>query len=188
MTLKKKNDNIILDRIIEALPPTNDELYIEHPVGSNSFTLKREDGKFKKKLLQKAKNIFSGLKTDPNKVLFSEEKIDSRLFKKLKKSRYAKNSLLLKLIYLVDNKLCDEEKVLIRVDYIEKGEIDRSTLYNFDGPFQLIHIDVGNLEILGKSATTPRYVLLAVDLYFSKRYMFIYAFQKTDSAKNENIL
>ena len=110
------------------------------------------------------------------------------MFKKLKKSGYAKNSLLLKLIYLVDNKLSNEEKVLIRVDYIEKGEIDRSTLYNFDGPFQLIHTDVGNLEILGKSATTPRYLLLAVDLYFSKIYMFIYAFEKTDSAKNENIL
>ena len=35
-----------------------------------------------KKLLQKAKNIFSGLKTNPNNILFSEEKIDSRLLKK----------------------------------------------------------------------------------------------------------
>ena len=99
-----------------------------------------------KKLLQKVKNIFSGLKTDPNSVLFSEEKIDSSLLKKSEKSRYAKDSLLLKLIYLVDNKLNDEEKVPTRVDYIEKREIDRSTLYSFDTPFQLIHADVGNLE------------------------------------------
>ena len=35
-----------------------------------------------KKLLQKAKNIFSSLKTDTNSVLFSEEKIDTRLLKK----------------------------------------------------------------------------------------------------------
>ena len=40
----------------------------------------------------------------------------------------------------------------------------------FDGPFQLFHADVGNLEFLGKSATVPRYVLLVVDLYFSKVY------------------
>ena len=66
------------------------------------------------------------------------------MLKKFKKSRYAKDSLLLKLIYFVDNKLNDEEKVLARVDYIEKREIDRSTLYNFDGPFQLIHTDVGD--------------------------------------------
>ena len=29
---EKINENIIMDRIIEALPPANDELYIEHPV------------------------------------------------------------------------------------------------------------------------------------------------------------
>ena len=41
---------------------------------------------------------------------------------------------------------------------LKKREIDSSTLYSFDGPFQLIHADVGNLELLGKSATAPRYV------------------------------
>ena len=42
---KKIDENIIMDEIIEALQPTNDEFYIEHPVDSNSFTLKREDGR-----------------------------------------------------------------------------------------------------------------------------------------------
>ena len=45
--------------------------------------------------------------------------------KKLKKSKYAKNSLWLKLIYLADNKLDDEEKVPTRVDYVLKKETDR---------------------------------------------------------------
>ena len=81
-------------------------------------------------------------------------------------------SLLLKLICLADNKLDDEEKVPSRVDYVEKIETDRSTLYNFDGPFQLIHADVGNLEFLGKNATIPRYVLLVADLCSSKVYVF----------------
>ena len=35
---KKIDEEIIIDRIIEALPPKNDEFYIEHPVGSNEFT------------------------------------------------------------------------------------------------------------------------------------------------------
>ena len=77
-----------------------------------------------------------------------------------------------KLIYLINNTLEDEEKVLTRVDYVVKREIDRSTLYSFDGPFQLIHADFGNLEILGKSATTARYVLLVLDLYSSKIYVY----------------
>ena len=49
--------------------------------------------------------MFTSLKTDPNSVLFSEEKIDERLFKKFKKSKYAKDSILLKIINLVDIKL-----------------------------------------------------------------------------------
>ena len=125
-----------------------------------------------KKVATKCTKHISSLKTDPNSVLFSEEKIDTRLLKKLKKSKYAKDSLLLKLIYLVDNKLNDEEKAPTKVDYIEKREIDRSTLYSFDGPFQLIHADVGNLEVLGKSSTTARYVFLSVDLYSSKIYVY----------------
>ena len=55
-----------------------------------------------KKFLQKAKNIFKNSKTDPNSVLFSEEKIDNRLVKKLKKSKYATVFFLLKLIGLVE--------------------------------------------------------------------------------------
>ena len=47
-----------------------------------------------------------------------------------------------------------------------------STLYSFDGPFHLIHADVGNLEFLGKNATITRYVLLVVDLYSLKIYFF----------------
>ena len=96
---------------------------------------------------------------------------------------------MLKITYPVDYKLNDEEKVLTRVDYIEKREIDRSTLYSFDGPFQLIHADMGNLEFfLGKSTTAPSYTLLAVDLYSSKNICLSYAFKKTDSTKNKNIL
>ena len=104
-------------------------------------------------------------------LFFSEEKIDTRLLKKFKKLKYAKDSLLLKLIYLVDNKLENEEKVPARVYYVEKREIGRSTLYNFDGPFQLIHADVESLKFLGKNVTTPRYVLLVVDLYSLKVYI-----------------
>ena len=50
----------------------------------------------------------------------------------------------------------------------KKDNIDRSTLYSFDGPFQLLHADVGNLEFLGKFATNPKYCLLFVDLFTSK--------------------
>ena len=53
---------------------------------------------------------------------------------------------MLELIYNANTKLEDEEKTTTRVDYVGKRETDRSTLYSFDGPFQLIHLDVENLE------------------------------------------
>ena len=51
-----------------------------------------------KKFLKEARTLFNSLKIDPSSVLFSEERIDDRLLKKLKKSRYLKDSQLLKLI------------------------------------------------------------------------------------------
>ena len=43
---KKIDEEIIMDIIIDALnDKTYDEFYIEHPVGSNYFTLKRKDGR-----------------------------------------------------------------------------------------------------------------------------------------------
>lgn len=68
-------------------------------------------------------------------VLFSGGKKDKRLLKKLKNSSYRKNNLLLKLVNLAEQKINDEDKVPTRVDYVEKREIDRSTLYRFDVPF-----------------------------------------------------
>ena len=44
------------------------------------------------------------------------------------------------------------------------------TLSSFDGPFQLVHADIGNLEFLGKSASFPKYVLVLVDLFSSNLY------------------
>ena len=83
---KKMHEEIMMDMIIDVHnDKTNDENYIEQPVGSNYFTFdeKMED----EKLIQKGRNYLSNLKTDPNSILFSEEKIHERLFKKVKNSK-----------------------------------------------------------------------------------------------------
>ena len=66
----------------------------------------------------------------------------------------------------------NEIVIPIRLDYAKKREMDRSSLYSIDGPFQLMHVDIANLEFLGESATTPRYALLAIDMYSSKVYVY----------------
>ena len=123
-----------------------------------------------KKDFKKAKNAFEKLKLDPSSVAFAEEILDKKLLLKLKKSKYAADKNFFKLVNLLenDNLIFDTDSVK-RTDYVEKIEIDHSTHYSFDGPFQLFHADVGNLEFLGKNAT---YVLVLVDLFSSKIYTF----------------
>ena len=76
-----------------------------------------------KEVPQKARTLFGRLKTDPVSVLFSEELLDKRLLKKLKKSKYAKGTELLKLINLADNKnFLDKNKLPTGTDYEEKRE------------------------------------------------------------------
>ena len=114
--------------------------------------------------MQEARNIFEKLKTDEKSVLFSEEKLNIKLFKKLKKLRYHGDKKLLKLIDLAENNSGQFNEnngniIPIRLDRVGKRKIDRSTLYSMDGPFQLMHADTAKLEFLGKSATTPKYAL-----------------------------
>ena len=128
-----------------------------------------------KKNFKIARTIFSRLKTDPSSVVFAEELLDKKLFIKLKKSKYTKDKNFFKLVNLLDNNNVDfrsEDGTVKRTDYVEKREIDHSTLQSFDGPFQLVHADVGNLEFLGKTASYPQYVLVLVDLFSSKVYAY----------------
>ena len=71
-----------------------------------------------------------------------------------------------KLVNLLENNsVIFEPETVKRTDYVKKREIDHSTLYSFNAPFQLFHADVGNLEFLGKNATFPQYILVLVDLF-----------------------
>ena len=126
-----------------------------------------------KKEFKKAKNMFDALKVDPSSVLFSEEILDKKLLNKLKKWKYESEKLFYKLVNLIDSKnVFDDGKAPTKTDYVEKRENDRSTFYSFDGPFQLLHADVGNLKFLGKNTTFPQYVLVIADLFSSKIYAY----------------
>lgn len=72
----------------------------------------------------------------------------------------------------------ESKTVPLRLDCIEKQEIDRSTLYSVDGPFQLVHEDIGNLIFLGKWAAHPNYCFVAVDVYSSK--VCVYPMEQRD--------
>ena len=121
---------------------------------------------------KKAKNAFDKLKLDPSSVDFAGEILDKKLLAKLKKSKYAADRNFFNIVNLLENNVNFDSDNVNRTDYVEKREIDHSTLYSFSSPFELFHADVGNLEFLGKSAMFPGYVLVLVDLFSSKIYTY----------------
>ena len=65
----------------------------------------------------------------------------------------------------------EEEIISTFVPFIEqKKDIDRSTLYSFNGPFQLLHTDIADNRFFSESAADPHYCLLFVDLFTQKIY------------------
>ena len=51
----------------------------------------------------------------------------------------------------IDN-IFEKDVVATKTTFVEKKiQMERSTLYSFDSPFQLLNADVANLEFLGKS-------------------------------------
>ena len=65
------------------------------------------------------------------------------------------------------------EKPPLTMQFIGKRrDIDRSTLYSFDGPFQLLQADIAHIRFLAKSPTDPKFCLLFVNLFTSKMYTF----------------
>ena len=124
--------------------------------------------------LNESKKLFKILQADVKSFLFTKENTNDKLLKKIKKLKCEKDIEFFKLFDRNVHFLEDEKSTIpIKIIFVEKkDDIDRSTLYSFDGPFQLLHADVGNLELLGKSAADPKYCLLFVDLFISKVYVF----------------
>ena len=124
--------------------------------------------------MEDAKKVFNQLKVDPQSVAFAEELLNKRLLVRLKKSKYPSDKLFFKIANDLDREksVIFNPKTVNRTDYVEKRDIDHSTLYSFSRPLELLHADVANLEFLGKNSTFPQYVLLVVDLFSSKTYTY----------------
>ena len=64
------------------------------------------------------------MKVDPSSLLFSEERIDNRLLKKLKKSKHVKDKELQKLVNLADSKyFLDNNIVQLELIMLKKEKL-----------------------------------------------------------------
>ena len=120
--------------------------------------------------------------------MFTEETINDKVLKRQKKLKYTKDIEFLNLFKSNIDFVDDEKKCIpVETTFVEKiDDIDRSTLYNFDCPFQLSHADVENLAILGNSATDPTFCLLFVDVFTSKVYVCLTKSRKSIANKMDN--
>ena len=119
-------------------------------------------------MLSDIKKLFKSLQKGSKSLLFTEDQTNKKMLKKLKKSKYDKDKEFVNLFNLLENNDEFQKKpsVPIKASFVEKlDDNDKSTLYSFDGPFQLLHADVKNLKLRGKPATDPKYSLLFVDLF-----------------------
>ena len=129
--------------------------------------------------MDELKKLFNRLQTHSKSMLFIQDKLNDNLLKKLKNSKYKKDKEFTnRFDLLVDkktdfNKKNDVYSVPIKAEYVKiSDDIDCSTLYSIDAPFDLLHTDVGDLQFLGKFAPDPKYCLLLVDLFASKVYVY----------------
>ena len=129
--------------------------------------------------------MFNKLIRNPSSVVYtSDYSLTSGQLKKLKKSGLENDRYFLKQYLLfrdnhreIPNVLVlptskAEEKIPVVARYTKAPFYNRSTLYSIGGPFELLHVDLADVNFTKPSATDPKYVLLAVDLFSSKIYVY----------------
>ena len=125
--------------------------------------------------LKRAKNLYKALQKDSQSVFFGSEEIKNSHIKKARLSGYDKDKFFLALYSRISEKQKFQTEPVIpsHIPFIEKkSEIDRSTLYSFGGPFELLHADIADIRFFAKSAADPLYCLLIVDLFTQKIYTY----------------
>ena len=124
---------------------------------------------------KRIQNIFRLLQKDSRSVFYASTNISNNLLKKLRKSPYEKDIVFKEFYEKLQNKdiLKEIDQIPLATPFFEqKKDVDRSTLFSIEGPFELCHADIADLRFLAKSAVNPRYALLIVDLFTSKVYVY----------------
>ena len=125
--------------------------------------------------LKRTKNLYKSLQKDSQSVFFDSEEIKNTHIKKARRSNYAKDKFFLTLYANISEKEKFQAEPIIPsyIPFVEKkSEIDRSTLYSFGGPFELLHADIADIRFFAKSAADPLYCLLIVHLFTQKVYTY----------------
>ena len=97
------------------------------------------------------------------------------VIKKASKSFYEKDKVFVSLYNQLDDKNIQQKRDILPVvtPFIKiKSNMDHSTLFSINKPFDLLHADIAVTRFLVRSAVDPKYCLLLVDLFTSKIYVY----------------
>ena len=119
-------------------------------------------------------NLFRSVQNNPKSVFYTTTKLKKALIKKAKTAAYVKEKVFVNLCDELDEKdFYKNVNLPLVTPYIDKRtNIDHSTLYSFNKPFEILHADIADLRFLAKSAADPNYCLLLFDLFTSKIYVY----------------
>ena len=132
--------------------------------------------------------MYKALQKDEQSVFFANEKLTKQIIKKANRSVYEKEKTFLTLSKNLGNVNIQVEEVIIpsHVPFVEKkSDVDRSTLYSFSRPFELLHADIANIRFFAKSAADSHYCLLFIDLHTQKIYIYL-SHEKKTSVKQKD--
>ena len=128
-----------------------------------------------KENFERLKNLYKILKQDEEGVLFANDQLTKQLIKKVKRSRYEKDSVFINLYDKVkDVNIEEENTVPIFTPFVEsKRNIDKSTLYSFNGPFQLLHADIADIRFFFQSRQSTPNIVCCLLICLLKRFTLI---------------
>ena len=122
------------------------------------------------------KNLYNVLKKDEESVLIGSERLNKQLLKKIKRSKYEKDIIFLKLYSQVENVNLEEKEDIVPVftSFVEnQRNIDRSTLYSFNGPFQLLHADIADIRFFFQNQLSTHIIVFCLLIYLPKKFTHI---------------
>ena len=117
------------------------------------------------------KNFYNALTNNANSIFYAASQITKNLISMAKNSIYEKDKVFFN---MYDNLVKENKKIELLLEkpsftmqVIEKkNDTDRSTLYSFDSPFQLIQAEIAYISFLTNSAVDPKFCLLFVNLIY----------------------
>ena len=126
--------------------------------------------------MSKVKNLFNVLREDEESVFYAAGQITRNLINKAKKLYYPKGNVFVNIYNEnknLKNEVSSNSSLPLTTPFIpQKGNVDRSTLYSFKGPFEALQAGIADIRFLVKSAVDPHYCLLFVDLFTNMTYTY----------------